>query len=88
MARQFRITTAWCQEDGENPWLLDAYDEWSEDAWGGTPDHFNEAVDKAQKGGADVRIVDLLVDYDAIEERFSAKTIAADVGGATRDGDR
>ena len=79
MSDKVKITTAWCMEDGENPWLLDAYDEWSEDAWGGTPDHFNEAVDKAMKGGCEVRLVDLSVDYSVIEERFSAVSVDAKV---------
>lgn len=75
MARRFRITTAWCTDDGEAPWLLDAYDEIGEDEWAGIPDHFGQAVGKAMQGGAQVRIVNLFVDYDAIAEHFKAGSL-------------
>lgn len=76
----FRITTAWVSQDGENPWLLNAYDEYTEDAHGGTPDFFRESVDQAMKQGDEVRIVELLVDYAAIEERFAASQQVAAIG--------
>lgn len=78
-AKGFQITTAWVSQDGENPWLLNAYDQFTEDAHGGTPDFFHESVSQAMKQGDEVRIVHLLVDYDAIEALFAARTIDADV---------
>lgn len=71
---KFRITTAWASEDGENPWLVCAYDEYTEDAHDGTPGFFDEAVKQV---GGDVRIVDLYVDYAVIEERFASVDVVA-----------
>ena len=74
---KFRITTAWVRQDDENPWLLDAYDEWTEDSWGGEPDTFAEAIKKARTQGDEVRLVDLYVDYDVIEQRFASVSVTA-----------
>ena len=74
---KFRITTAWCSESGENPWLVSAYDEFTEDVWNGTPEFFNKDIEKVS---GEIRIIDLYVDYDAIEECFRSVDVSAEVG--------
>lgn len=81
--RKFRIRTAWVKQADERPWLLSSYCEFTEDSWGGVPEHFANDVDKAHSQGDEVQLVDLFVDYSAIEERFSA----AGIEGEVRDGE-
>ena len=80
----YRITTAWVSQAGETPWLLNAYDEATEDAWGGPPDFFTEAVTKARGQGDEVRIVHLFISYEAVAERFVAGMTEAEVSGRTK----
>lgn len=78
----FRITTAWVRQLDESAWLLSAYDERTEDFWGGEPEWFRDEIAKARKNGDEVRIVEILVDPELIDERFSAVTIEAADGSA------
>lgn len=71
-----RITTAWARESGENPWLVSAYDEFTEDEWNGIPDFFDKEI---RKISGEVRIVNLLVDYDAIAALFEQPALVAEV---------
>lgn len=72
---KFRITTAWCSESGGNPWLVSAYDEFTEDIWNGTPDFFNKEIEKVS---GEIRIVNIYVDYDAIEALFAPANLNAE----------
>ena len=73
------LTTAWCSQDGENPWLLDCYDEIGFDVWGGEPDHFTEHVKVARSQGSDVRIVEFKYDDKQIETLFAATQLNTEV---------
>lgn len=84
----YRITTAWVSQAGETPWLLSAYDEATEDAWGGPPDFFTEAVTKARGQGDEVRIVHLTISYGAVAERFVAGMTEAEVSGRSAGGEQ
>ncbi len=70
-----KITTAWAasEVDGEMPWLVAAYDEFTEDAWGETPDWFTEASEKY----GPVRILHIEIPESAVTDRFTTPTIPA-----------
>lgn len=76
---KFRITTAWVRQLDERPWLLSSYCEFTEDSWGGVPEHFDNDVDKARNNGDEVRIVQLVVDYRLIEMQFWTPAVEAEV---------
>lgn len=69
--RKFSITTAWVRQADESPWLTDAYCDNGENAWGGEPESFADAVSKHLGIGDEVRIVKINVDYDQIEALFN-----------------
>jgi hypothetical protein len=80
--RTFRIVTAWIKDvPDESPWLLEAYDEIAEDNWNGVPDFFMDTLEKHKD--AEVRIVNLYVDYAEIGALFEQADLPADIGRTT-----
>lgn len=80
-----KITTAWAESEveGEMPWLISAYDEFTEDAWNGTPDFFTEACKKygpdAEGNGPRVRTLVIEIPQDAVEALFKAPVVKGEV---------
>lgn len=80
-----KITTAWAESevDGEMPWLIAAYDEFTEDSWGGTPEFFTEACKKygpdAEGNGPRVRILVIEIPQEAVEALFEAPVVNGEV---------
>jgi hypothetical protein len=68
------ITTAWCKEADEDPWLVDSYDEAGNDTWNGEPEHFVNAI--ASVSG-DIRIVKLVIDLADVKKLYVSETIEA-----------
>lgn len=81
MLGYMRITTAWAESevDGEMPWLISAYDEFTEREWNGTPDFFTEACKKygpdAEGNGPRVRTLIIEVPEEAVEALFEAAVV-------------
>lgn len=81
-SRTFVLTTLWVRDrtdPDQIPYLLDAYDELTEDAHGGTPDFFQDNVDKAVADGTEHRIIPIRINFDAITRQFNTATIDGDV---------
>lgn len=81
-----KITTAWAESevDGEMPWLVSAYDEFTQDAWGGgVPDFYTEAVRKhgpdAEGRGPNVRELIIEIPEAAVRALFEAPVVEAEV---------
>lgn len=71
-----RITTAWVWSEDDCPELVSAYDELTEDVWGGTPGFFTDDISKR---GGEVRIAVIDVPSDAIYRLWDAPTIPGSV---------
>jgi hypothetical protein len=76
-----KITTAWAESevDGEMPWLISAYDEFTEDSWGGVPDFFTDECKErgpdADGNGPRIRILVIEIPQDAVEALFDAPVV-------------
>lgn len=80
-----RITTAWAESevDGEMPWLVSAYDEFTQMAWNGTPDFFIEAMLKYgpddEGHGPRVRILEIEIPAAAVTALFETPVVTGTV---------
>lgn len=80
-----RITTAWAESevDGEMPWLVSAYDEFTFDSWNGVPDFFTDAVKKAgpdtEGRGPRVRVLEIEIPQEAVEALFESPVTRGEV---------
>lgn len=82
-----RITTAWAESevDGEMPWLISAFDEFTEDSWGGTPTFFTDACKEygpdAEGNGPRVRVLVIEIPESAVTALFEAPMVKGKVEG-------
>lgn len=70
-----KITTAW-SSDGDGYYLISAYDEITEDAWGETPEFYAGAVNAARKRDeGNVREMVIEIPDSAVANLFRVPTI-------------
>lgn len=68
-----RITTLWHEgEDGDMPWMLSAYDEYTEEEHNGTPEFYQKIKDEF-KGKC--RELNITVPDEAVTRLFDVPTV-------------
>lgn len=73
MSERVTLSTIWTIDSSGEPWLVDAWDEYSID---GNPSGWEEAIEKAQGDASDIRILELQADWDAVKAAFRPQSIA------------
>lgn len=74
----YRIVMAFFQDDPElMPTLIAACDEYTEEAWGGTPDFFTDEIKKYD--GAKVREMVVELPADAVEALFKVPVVGGSI---------
>lgn len=69
----YAIIATFADDEGDSgslPWLVSAYDEWTEENWGGVPDFHKEAIAKSEGPGVAIRTTKIFVTEEDVCKLF------------------
>lgn len=80
MGATYRIRIAFMAEQGEDmPTVIEACDEYTEDAWNGIPDFFTEGIEKVEKIGGVIQTMIVEIPESSVTDLFKVQIVKGEV---------